>query len=76
MAQGITFTTDAKVTIDLKKYGKYLMDFFRSFGVAEKAEEAMYKPNKKTLEAIQEAKDGKTIKFDNLDSFMDWARNV
>ena len=76
MAQGITFTSDAKVTIDLKRYGKYLMDFFRSFGVEEKAEKVMYKPNKQTIKAIQDAKNGKTIKFDSLDSFIDWARNV
>jgi hypothetical protein len=76
MAQGITFTSDAKVTIDLKKYGSKLMDFFRSEGVEEKAEKILYKPNRKTIGAIQEAKTGKTIKFDSLDSFMEWAHNV
>lgn len=76
MAQGITITSDAKVTIDLKKYGEQLMDFLRSVGVEKKAEKVMYKPNKRTIEAIRDAKNGKTIKFESLDSFMDWARNV
>lgn len=76
MARGITFTNDAKVTIDLQKYGEYLMEFFRIFGVDEKAEKLIYKPNRKTIEAIKEAKSGKTIKFDNLDTFMEWASNV
>ena len=46
------------------------MDFFRSVGVEEKAEEVMYKPNKRTLEAIRDAKNGKTIKFESLDDFV------
>ncbi|MDD3405005.1 MAG: hypothetical protein EOM76_02590 [Sphingobacteriia bacterium] len=58
MAQGITFTSDAKVTIDLKKYGSKLMDFFISEGVEDKATKILCKPNAKTRRVIRNEKLG------------------
>lgn len=60
MAQGITFATDyrgipSKVTIDLKKYGEQLMDFFRSQGVEKKAEQALYTPSERLKKSIKAA---------------------
>lgn len=65
MATGITFTKDykgipSKVTIDLKKYGDQLMDFFRSVGVEEKANRYQ-KPNARLKRNIAESKKTKNI---------------
>ncbi|MDD3405007.1 MAG: hypothetical protein EOM76_02600 [Sphingobacteriia bacterium] len=54
MAQGITFTSDAKVTIDLKKYGSKLMDFFRSEGIEEKAAKSIY--SKKFMSNVEKGR--------------------
>ena len=77
MATGITFTKDykgipSKVTIDLKKYGDQLMDFFRSVGVEDKVEQALYKPNAKTNKVIRDAEKGiGVVECKNIDELFD-----
>lgn len=83
MATGITFTKDykgipSKVTIDLKKYGDQLMDFFRTVGVDDKVEQALYKPNAKTRRVIRDAAAGRNmLKFKSTkELFESWEKDV
>lgn len=70
MARGITFTADQKVTIDLKKYGEELYDFFCRHNVGEKATKSIYSKKfiAKMNKSIEEARRGelKTVDVDNL----------
>ena len=71
MPNGITFTSNSKVTIDLKKYGDQLMDFFRSIGVEEKATKSLY--SKKFIAKMNKSrKEFESGKFHEVDPNNIW----
>ena len=62
MASGITLKKNLRgdvtaVTINIKKYGALLKDFFREVGIEDKV--YAERPNAKTRKAIRDAKKGK-----------------
>lgn len=72
MAQGITinktFTGGLKsITVDWKKYGAELLEFFQGKGISVDISE---KPNRATQRAIRSAMQRKeVVKFESMDDF-------
>ncbi|MBE6312227.1 MAG: hypothetical protein E7076_03625 [Bacteroidales bacterium] len=72
MASGIVIKKNLRgvptsVTINLKKYGNMLQDFFRTVGIEDKINYEV--PNAKTRKAIRDASKGKTEGPYTLDEF-------